>query len=192
MASQPSSSLLKGPFSWMVPAYLNSPPVDPGSVTSKALLFIGFALSQYLLPEAARCAIEGRHALRQLAMSLALLAVPAVSLLLVAVVAPEVLLRIVFGPDLVTAAPALATLVLATWSLAASVLLAYYLLGAGRHEVVAVLAVGVVVLALALMAADGEPSATAGAMLACDLALAGALGMVTMWSARAAPVAAPP
>jgi O-antigen/teichoic acid export membrane protein len=104
------------------------------SVTSKALIFVAFSLSQYLLPEAARRFSEGRHALRQLAICLGLLAVPAVGLLGVAVVAPELLLRTVFGADLVDAAPALATLVLATASLASAVLFAYYLLG-GRQAV---------------------------------------------------------
>ena len=150
------------------------------SVTSKALVFVGFALSQYLLPEAARCFSEGRHALHQLGVSLGLLAVPAAGLLLTALLAPELLLRTVFGPDLLDAAHALSTLVLATTALGAAVLLAYYLLGAGRREVVAVLAAAAVAVALALDAAHGEPLGTARALLACNAALAGVLAVMAV------------
>jgi O-antigen/teichoic acid export membrane protein len=159
------------------------------SVTSKALVFVGFSLSQYLLPEAARRFSEGRHALRQLGVCLGLLAVPAAVLLAVAVVAPERLLSTVFGADLVGAAPALATLVLATASLATAVLFAYYLLGAARRSVVAVLATAAAVATVALQAADGEALATARTVLACNAAMAGVLGVMVVRTSRAATAA---
>lgn len=156
------------------------------SVTSKGLLFIGFALTQYLLPEAARRFSSGQGALRQLGVSLALLAVPAGGLLVISLAVPELLLRTVFGPELVGAAAALPTLVLAMAALSAAVLLSYYLLAARRREVVVLLAVAVLTVLVALRWADGRPVATARALLACNAALAGILCAVAVRASRRA------
>ena len=67
------------------------------SVASKALVFGALVLGGYLLPEAAIRWRQGGHALRQLAVTLLLLAVPSVLLLVIALAAPRLLLSVVFS-----------------------------------------------------------------------------------------------
>jgi len=63
------------------------------SVASKALVFGALVLGGgYLLPEAAIRWREGGHALRQSAVTMLLLAVPAAALLALALAAPHLLL----------------------------------------------------------------------------------------------------
>jgi O-antigen/teichoic acid export membrane protein len=141
------------------------------SVACKALIFAALVLCGYLLPEAATRSHRGEHALRQLAVALGLLAIPAVGLCVVALVAPETLLRLVFGPKLVGAADAFFPLALGMTALAIAVLLTHYLLGFGRRRVVFVLVATVIVNVVLLTAANGDPVDTARADLACNLAM---------------------
>ena len=154
------------------------------SVTSKALVFVALALSQYVVAETARRWHDGDRGLRQLAAALVLFALPALGLLAVSMVAAEPALRLVFGPDLAGGAPQLTTLVAATTCLGAAVLLAHYLLAAGRREVVAALLVAAVVVAGALSLAGGRPAATANTLLACHAGLAAVLAGLVVRASR--------
>lgn len=144
------------------------------SVAAKALVFAAIALGGYLLPEATIRWHRGGHALRQLATTAAILAVPVLGLLVASLVAPKLLLRAAFGHRLVGASGSFATLVLAMAFLCATVLLTNYLLGAGRRWIVAVLGAGTVAAAIFVYRAHGEPAATARA----DLAVQGVLAVV--------------
>jgi O-antigen/teichoic acid export membrane protein len=160
------------------------------SVACKALIFAALVLCGYLLPEAATRSHRGEHALRQLAVALGLLAVPAAGLCLIALVAPETLLRTVFGPKLDGAADAFFPLALGMTALAVAVLLTHYLLGFGRRRVVFVLAATVIVNVVLLTAANGDPVDTARADLACNvvaMAIAGVMVWRTHGPRRAAP-----
>jgi O-antigen/teichoic acid export membrane protein len=131
------------------------------SVTSKSIVFGAVVLGGYLLPEAAIRWRQGGDALRQLAVVLILLAVPAVLLLSVAVVAPERFLQLFFHHAYTSAADALAPLALAMILLSVSVVLTMYLLAVGRRWVAIVLTGGAVALTLAVVAVHGAPKATA-------------------------------
>ncbi len=131
------------------------------SVSSKALVFGAVVLGYYLLPEAAIRWRQGSHALRQLAVVLLLLAIPAVFLLAVAFVAPDVLLSVVFSHRYLGAEDAFGYLVLAMTCLSITVVLTMYLLAVGRRWIAPLLVVGAVALTLAVTAAHGAPVATA-------------------------------
>ncbi len=146
------------------------------SVASKALVFGALALGAYLLPEATIRWNEGGHALRQLAVTLAFLAVPAVVLLGIAIVIPVRFLSLIFTPKLATAAPAFATLVAAMMFLCVSVLLTNYLFGAGRRWIVLVLAAGSGLAVVLVALAGGQPVDTARADLLVQFLLAAAMG----------------
>ena len=150
------------------------------SVASKALVFLAIALSGYLLPEAASRWQRGEHALGPLAAAAALVGLPALGLLGIALVAPHQFLATFFGERLASASDALAPLVLAMACLALSVLCTHYLLGVGQRWVVALLAVGAVVTAAALLGADGEPVATARADLACQAGITAVTGLLVV------------
>jgi O-antigen/teichoic acid export membrane protein len=170
---------------------------DPGavgaysaiSVSSKAVVFAALVLCGYLLPEAVLRSQQGGHALRQLTVALALIAVPVAGLAGIALVNPELLLRVAFGPDKTAAAPALATMAAAMGCLAASVLFTHYLLGVGRRRVVVVLAFAVIALVPAVAAAHGRPMATARIELVLQGALACVLGALVLLTPRQATVA---
>ncbi len=136
------------------------------SVTSKAIVFGAIVLGGYLLPEAAIRWRQGGHALRQLAVVLVLLAVPAAILMVVALTTPRLLLQVVFHHAYVTAAPALAPLVASMIVLSVTVILTMYLLAIGRRWVAAVLVLGSGALTIAVAAVHGAPRATALADLA--------------------------
>ncbi len=131
------------------------------SVTSKAIVFGAVVLGGYLLPEAAIRWRQGGHALRQLAVVLVLLSVPAALLLAVALGAPHLLLVEVFHHAYASAADALAPLVGAMILLSISVVLTMYLLAIGRRWVAGVLAAGGLALAIAVNLVHGRPHATA-------------------------------
>jgi len=131
------------------------------SVTSKVIVFGALVLGGYLLPEAAIRWRQGGHALRQLAVVLVLLSVPAVALLAVALGASHLLLGIVFHHAYAAAASALAPLVGAMILLSISVILTMYLLAIGRRWVGGVLAAGGLALGLAVSSVHGNPHATA-------------------------------
>jgi O-antigen/teichoic acid export membrane protein len=144
------------------------------SVASKAIVFGAIVMGGYLLPEAAIRWRRGGHALRQLAVVLALLAVPAALILFVAVAAPKLLLQVVFHHGYTAAAPAMAPLVLAMILLSLSVVLTMYLLAVGQRWVAGVLMLGGLALSLTLVHLHGAPRATALA----DLAVQGAVATI--------------
>jgi O-antigen/teichoic acid export membrane protein len=156
--------------------------VDEGSyaaisVAAKALVFGALALGAYLLPEATIRWHAGGHAVRQLGVTLLLLAVPAGGLLGAALVDPRGFLALFFSPRLTVAAPAFATLVGAMIFLGVSVLLTNYLIGVGTRWVVAVLGLGAVVAAGAMVVAHGSLVGTARADLAVQSAVCLALAI---------------
>jgi O-antigen/teichoic acid export membrane protein len=141
------------------------------SVTSKAIVFGAVVLGGYLLPEAAIRWRQGGHALRQLAVVLVLLAVPAAGLLSVAVLAPHLLLQVVFHHDYTSAATALAPLVVAMIMLSVTVVLTMYLLAVGRRWVAGILVLGAAALGITVSSAHGAPLATAQADLIVQAAV---------------------
>jgi O-antigen/teichoic acid export membrane protein len=146
------------------------------SVTSKAIVFGAIVLGGYLLPEAAIRWRQGGHALRQLGVVLVFLAVPAVVLLAIALAVPERFLSVVFHHHYLAASHALAPLVMAMCLLSVTVVLTMYLLAIGRRWVAGVLVVGAGALTAAVLAAHGNPRATATA----DLAVQGGLVLVVI------------
>lgn len=145
------------------------------SVASKALVFGAIVLGGYLLPEAAIRWHQGGHALRQLGVTMLLLAVPAVLLLVLALGAPHLLLSIVFSSRYLGAEQAFVPLVLAMVCLSTTVILTMYLLAVGRRWMAVVLVVGAAVTTVAVVGAHGNPRATAMA----DLMAQGAIAAVT-------------
>jgi O-antigen/teichoic acid export membrane protein len=133
------------------------------SVTSKAIVFGAVVLGGYLLPEAAIRWRQGGHALRQLAVVLFLLAIPATLLLAVALGAPHLLLKVVFHHAYTAASAALVPLVAAMILLSISVVLTMYLLAVGRRWVAVVLVTGAAALTVAALRAHGVALATARA-----------------------------
>ncbi len=131
------------------------------SVTSKAIVFGAVVLGGYLLPEAAIRWRQGGHALRQLAVVLVLLSIPAALLLVVALGFPHLLLVEVFHHSYASAASAMAPLVGAMILLSISVVLTMYLLAIGRRWVAGVLTAGGLALAVAVHLVHGRPHATA-------------------------------
>ena len=131
------------------------------SVASKAMIFGALVLGGYLLPEAAIRWHEGGHALRQLLVTLVLLAVPAGLLLAAAVGAPSTLLSLVFSARYTGASHAFAPLVLAMVFLSITVTLTMYLLAIGSRWIGGVLLAGSVAAVAAVAVAHGAPVATA-------------------------------
>lgn len=158
---------------------------DPGrsgsyaavSVACKALVFGAIVLGGYLLPEAAIRWRQGGHALRQLAVTLLVLAVPAGALLLVAAAGPTLLLRVVFSPKDLGAGSAFLPLVLAMVCLSTTVILTMYLLAVGRRWITVVLVAGGVAVTVAVVHAGGGPLRTAQADLAVQAALTAVTGI---------------
>lgn len=146
------------------------------SVASKAIVFGALVLGGYLLPEAAIRWRQGGHALRQLAVTLALLGVPAGVLLVLALGAPHLLLSVVFSSRYLGAQRAFPDLVAAMICLSVTVVLTMYLLAVGRRWITVALVAGAAAAAVAVALAHGAPHATARA----DLEVQAALAMVTM------------
>ncbi len=142
------------------------------SVASKAIVFGAIVLGGYLLPEAAIRWRRGGHALRQLSVTLLLLGIPASALLVVALVLPDKLLSAVFSGRYLGAERAFAPLGLAMVCLSVTVVLTMYLLAVGRRWIAVVLVLGAVAATAAVVAAGGEPRATARADLAVQASLA--------------------
>ncbi len=146
------------------------------SVASKALVFGAIALGGYLLPEATIRWRQGGHALRQLVVTLSLLAVPAAALLCVAVAFPHLLLSIVFSNRYLGSQHAFVWLALAMVCLSMTVVLTIYLLAIGRRWIAAILAVGAVATTTAVAMAHGSPTSTA----VSDLVVQALLAAVTI------------
>jgi O-antigen/teichoic acid export membrane protein len=146
------------------------------SVSSKALVFGALVLGGYLLPEAAIRWRQGGHALRQLAVTLLILAVPATLLLVLAVGAPHLLLSVVFSSRYLGAESAFLPLVLAMMCLSVTVVLTMYLLAVGRRWITGLLVVGAAAATVAVVHAAGDPLTTARA----DLLVQAVLALVTV------------
>ncbi|MGH9018196.1 MAG: lipopolysaccharide biosynthesis protein [Acidimicrobiales bacterium] len=142
------------------------------SVPAKALVYGALVFVNYLLPESAIRWHQGSHALRQLAHTLLILALPAAALLAVAAAVPRTLLDVVFGAKLAAAAPAFATLVLAMICLCVTVVLTVYLLGVGWRWIVVLLAAGTGALIVFTLRAHGQYLATARTDLVIQALLA--------------------
>ena len=141
------------------------------SVSSKALVFVSVVVAGYLLPEAAISWRDGSHALRQLAVSLAILAAPAAVLVGVAAAIPRPFLSGVFSSRYVSAAGAFLPLALAMVCLSATVMVTMYLLGVGDRPFVVVLVGAAALATAAVVAAHGAPRTTALADLGVQAAL---------------------
>jgi O-antigen/teichoic acid export membrane protein len=154
----------------------NAGPYAAISVAAKALVFGGILLGSYILPEASIRWHRGEHALRQLAVTMVFLLVPAVLLLAVALAVPHLFLTFFFSARLNGGAPAFATLVGGMACLGVTVVLTNYLLGAARRWVVVLLGGGVAVLVVLIHRANGSILATARA----ELAVQGGLAVVVL------------
>jgi O-antigen/teichoic acid export membrane protein len=139
-------------------------------------VFIGLAVANFLLPEAARRRREGLPAGRALAMALIFVVTPGLLLAAVGAVAGRQILSLVFGPKLAVAAPALWVLALAMTYLAVSLMFATYLLGAGYRKIVWALSACTVLTGAGLAYAGGAVMRTAAAGLACQAVTAAAAG----------------
>jgi hypothetical protein len=154
------------------------------SVTSKVLVLAAVVLAGFLLPEAADRRHLGQHALHQLGATIAILLVPAVGLLTAAFLAPDTLLALAFGPRFTDASGALLPLAAAMTCLGATVLFTHYLLALGERGVLLALGLAAATAVPLLVWADGSPTATARADLACQAALAVVTGLTVLAAAR--------
>jgi len=142
------------------------------SVASKSIYFVAIVLSGYLVPEAAIRWRQGAHALRPLAATFAILAVPAFLLFLAATLAPHFVLGLVFSSKYLGAEQAFSTLVLAMVCLSVTVVLTLYLLAVGKRWITALLGAGAVALVVATLQTHGHPTDVARANLAVQALLA--------------------
>ena len=131
------------------------------AVAAKAIMWIAIGLGLYLLPEATRRAKSGEDARPILLRTLGLIAAMAVPMVLIYSVAGEPLLRTVFGDDLTDASDALPFLGMAMSLLACSYLSVQYLLAMGKASFLFVLAAGVVVEVVLLLAIGDDLTAIA-------------------------------
>ncbi|WP_231861561.1 MULTISPECIES: hypothetical protein [Frankia] len=154
------------------------------SVASKVIVLAAVVLAGFLLPEAADRRHLGQHALHQLGATIAILLVPAMGLLSAALIAPEKLLSLAFGPRFTDASGALLPLAAAMTCLGATVLFTHYLLALGERGVLLALGLAAAAAVPLLLWADGSPTATARADLACQAALAVVTGLSVLAAAR--------
>lgn len=147
------------------------------SVSSKALVFVAVVVAGYLLPEAAISWREGGHALRQLSVSLVILAVPSGVLIAVAGAIPRRFLSVAFSGRYVAASGAFLPLALAMACLSATVMVTMYLLGVGDQSIVVLLVLAAALLTAAVLLAGGAPRTTALADLGVQTLLLGAGGV---------------
>ncbi|WP_131746100.1 polysaccharide biosynthesis protein [Frankia sp. Cppng1_Ct_nod] len=134
----------------------------------KVPVFIGLAVANFLLPEAARRRYEGRPATAALLAAVAWVVTPGLLLVGIGAVAARPLLSAVFGPRLAAGASALPVLALAMTCLAVTLLFTNYLLGVGRRGVVGVLMAGTALTAGGLFIAGGNLVATGVVGLVCQ------------------------
>ncbi|WP_250285748.1 lipopolysaccharide biosynthesis protein, partial [Frankia sp. CiP1_Cm_nod2] len=162
--------------------------LNPGSVgpyaaiatACKVPVFIGLAVANFLLPEAARRRQQGRPATAALLAAVGWVIAPGLLLVAVGAVAARLLLSEVFGPELTAGAPALWVLALAMTCLAVTLLFTNYLLGAGRRGVVGVLAAGTVLTGGGLIMAGGDLVATATMALVCQAVTVSLAGLMVV------------
>jgi O-antigen/teichoic acid export membrane protein len=146
------------------------------SVACKSLVFGAIILGGYLLPEAAIRWRAGGHALRQMAVILLVLGIPAVVLVTGAALFPRKLLALFFPHKDLHATAAFLPLALAMVCLSLTVVLTMYLLGVGKRWITPLLVVGGVATTIAVVHAGGASTATARA----DLATQAGLALVTV------------
>jgi O-antigen/teichoic acid export membrane protein len=149
------------------------------AVVAKTLVFVAIVLSYYLLPEASLGQRAGGHARRQLAVVLALYAVPCAALYAVAAVAPRALLSLLFPDRLLGASGSLSVLVVAMAALGLSFLLATYLLARGVRVVAGWLLLGTALAFWLLSTAHGAWHATALRDLEAQAVIAAGLVAMT-------------
>jgi len=149
-------------------------------VVAKTLVYVAIVLSYYLLPEASLGHRAGGHARRQLAVVLALYAVPSVALLGISALAPRQLLAIVYPERLLGASGSLLLLVGAMSLLGLSFLLATYLLARGARLVAAWLFAGTLFAFYAVSTAHGAWHLTAWRDLQAQLVVAVGLAAGTL------------
>ncbi|TFE30215.1 hypothetical protein E0F15_12555 [Frankia sp. B2] len=154
------------------------------SVASKVLVLAAVVLAGFLLPEAADRRHLGQHALHQLGATLAILLVPALGLLSAALLAPDTLLSLAFGPRFTDASGALLPLAAAMTCLGATVLFTHYLLALGERGVLLALGLAAAATVPLMLWADGSPTSTARADLACQAVLAIVTGLSVLAAAR--------
>jgi O-antigen/teichoic acid export membrane protein len=141
------------------------------SVACKSLVFAAIILGAYLLPEATIRWRAGGHALRQVAVILVVLAVPATILVASAALFPHAMLGIFFPHKDLHATAAFLPLSLAMVCLSLTVVMTMYLLGVGRRWITPLLVVGGVATTTAVIRAGGHPVSTAWADLAAQAVL---------------------
>ncbi len=156
------------------------------STACKVPVFIGLAVANFLLPEAAQRRAQDRPATTALLAAVAWVAAPGLLLVGTGVVAARPVLSVVFGPHLAAGASTLWILALAMTCLAVTLLFTNYLLGAGRRDVVGVLAAGTVLTAAGLAAAGGHLVATATVGLVCQAVTAAMAGLMVVRAHRPA------
>lgn len=150
------------------------------STVCKVPVFIGLAVANFLLPEAARRLREGVPARGALTMAVLFVVAPGLVLSAASLVAGDQLMSLVFPPELVEDVASLWVLSLAMTYLAVTLMFTTYLLGAGERFVVAVLSAGTVLTVLGLVAAGGGLSRTSAAGLACQALNASLVGIVVL------------
>ncbi|MDT3441113.1 MULTISPECIES: lipopolysaccharide biosynthesis protein [unclassified Pseudofrankia] len=146
------------------------------STACKVPVFIGLAVANFLLPEAARRRKEGLQAGRALAMAVGCVVAPGILLTAIGLVGAEPLLALVFGSDLTAAAGSLWVLALAMTAMAVTMMFATYLLGANQRVIVVVLFACSALTGVGLVLAGGGIGHTVATALACQAATATATG----------------
>lgn len=160
------------------------------AVAAKAIIWIAVGLGMYLVPEVARRAKTGEDARAILVRCLGLILGAGVPMVLIFVAAGKPLLEAVFGEDLTLASDALPWLGLAMVLLACTYLSVQYLLALHRYRFIWILAVGVVVEVVALLAIGDNLTRVAMALLALQAACAAPVLFLALGRRPAAPDAA--
>nr|WP_163548825.1 oligosaccharide flippase family protein [Candidatus Frankia nodulisporulans] len=142
------------------------------STACKIPVFVGLAVANYLLAEAARRRREGRTAYAALALAMIIVVVPGLLLSAAGAVAGRPLLSLLFGSRLAAASGVLWVLALATTFLAATLLFATYLLGVGDRGIVWVLAVCTPTSTVVVAVFADEITSTVLALLGCQAGIA--------------------
>ncbi len=149
------------------------------ATTAKVPVFLGLAVGNYLLAEAASNT-GTRRAAGALLASCACVVAPAAVLLAVAGAASKSVLSLVYGAKLSSASAALAPLTCAMTCLALSMLASFYLLGRGRRVVVPALVAAACVTPPLVALGHGQPVATAWWMLGCQGLLAAVMAALVL------------
>jgi len=150
------------------------------STACKVPVFIGLAVANFLLPEAARLHRQGERATKALMSAVGWVVAPGLLLVVIGLLDAKALLKLVFGPRLTGASGELWVLALAMTCLAITLLFTNYLLGAGVRRIVAVLIVGTVLTVGGLIAANGGLWRTVVIGLVCQALTAAGAGLMML------------